>query len=124
MSEVTRTKRDEALFDIFVTAIEGGTGYWATVEDYVWDVPDNTYHATLQQFDDWTGKPEGEPFRLDRAAILKGIETATLAWLDRPSGYHMDAIRSLYAGATDVDFDADTADLITQFALLGEVVYG
>lgn len=119
-----RDSKDELLFGIFVTAIEGGTGYWAQVEKYVWDVPDNSYYAIMWEFDEMTGKREGEPYRLDRNVIIKGIHNAVEAWSSRGSDYQSNAIRGLFCGAEDVDYDADTADIIVQFGLLGELVYG
>lgn len=120
MSESTRTAREELIFDVFVTAVEQGINYWAEVLEYVWDVPGNDYYALVRDRED----AETPWIRLDGEVILRGIKRVNEAWKHVQADYQMNAYRGLAAGAEDVDFDAETADVIAQFGLLGELTYG
>jgi hypothetical protein len=43
-------EREEFLASIVTTAVEGGTGYWATVSEYEWDgLPDREVFAVLHE---------------------------------------------------------------------------
>lgn len=120
MSEVTRTEREELIFGVFVTAVEQGIYYWADVLEYVWDVPGNDYYALVRDRED-----EETPWvRLDGEVILRGIDRVNEAWKHAGASYQMNAYRGLKAGAEDVDYDAETADVVAQFGLLGDLVYG
>lgn len=118
--EITRNERDELLFGVFVTAVEQGMGYWATGKQYIWDVPDNSYSCWVKDRED----EDAEWLILDRDAILRGIDLVNEKWAHVPSGYQMNAYRGLKSGASDVDYDAETADVVSQFGLLGDLIYG
>lgn len=117
---ITRNDRDELLFGVFVTAVEQGCGYWAEGKNYVWDVPDNSYSCLIRDRED----EDAEWLTLDRAAILKGIDLVCEKWKHVGSSYQMNAYRGLKSGAEDVDYDAETADVVAQFGLLGDLIYG
>ena len=124
---MNQDKRTEWCSDILTTAIEGGINYWAKGRQF--KQAENGFCTSCEI------KPsgdEGEPFPegdirngwqvLDSAAIEVAVlriiagdlcrkdikETVILDWQDP------DAFRS----------DAETADVIVQVALFGEIVFG
>jgi hypothetical protein len=121
------TARDKALADIFVTALEGGIGYWSSCSRYIWSV-DGTldgqakdFIAVVQDVED----DEGTEYVIDRACIVRGLDRAYTRRAMGNSDYHAKAIKALYFGKyDDADYDSDTADLIVQYGLFDEAVYG
>jgi hypothetical protein len=104
--------------DIIITAVEGGTGYWALVHDYK---PDKGY-AVLQEFDESTGEGVGSRLRLDADSVEEGIRRITHGLTSLNSSW-VCAVAGWDATNDSLPIDADAADLITQVALLGDVVY-
>lgn len=120
------SEEDDAIFGVFVTALEGGIGYWSTCTTYKWDGMGNGYYAEVFDHEDMDG---GVPkiLRIDRDLILKGVKEAREKWVGDRMDYHARAIRLMAEGfwtSIDLDYDADTADLIVQHGLFGEAVYG
>lgn len=119
------TERQQALFDVFTTACEGGINYW---------VKFRTYHIVVSQVpwvEDLDGFraevidiEDGKEYVIDSKVIARGIRKA-YADRQRFSTYNQRAITALNFGKyEDADYDAETADIIVQFGLLGEVIYG
>ena len=117
-------EREQFLADILITAIEGGTGYWAAVSGYKWsDEAPETTRATLHELNDEETAYDGAQYDLTIDAVATGLgrirrgevgvsgtlrETIALADRENDAGY----------------IDADGADVITQAALLNEIRYG
>jgi hypothetical protein len=122
-SERVVTERDQALADVFTTALEGGIGYWSQCSRYRWSIGEN--HDSARDFIAVIHDTEDEDhptYVVDRSVIVRGLRLAHARgnWAD----YHARALRDLTFGKwDDLDFDADTADLIVQFGLFGEQVY-
>jgi hypothetical protein len=126
---IASTPREKALNSVFATALEGGINYWATVRAYTWSDrtpehnPINEFEALIFESED-----EGaEVLTIDAAVIRKGITLfyKFMRGLDNPNPYQLRAAKDLYYGKYDeVDYDADTADMIVQFGLFEELVYG
>lgn len=119
----TRTRERETLLaDIIIGAVEGGTGYWASVSGYKWsDEEPATTRATLHVLD-----PDDD----DDGPHAVTIETVAtgLARILAP-GFGINArLRETIAQAdreNDAGYiDADGADAIVQAGIFGEVVYG
>lgn len=131
-TENTLTQREEILNDVFTTAIEGGINYWCTVRSYRWSdgPPDYNQVADFRAEIMETEADEHPEHVIDAAVIALGVRRAFehLQAL-RKAGvgiyeYQWRAIRDLHFGKyDDVDYDADTADIIVQFGLFGELVY-
>jgi hypothetical protein len=122
MSEIDLDSREWFLNCIVTTAIEGGTGYWAVVHTYKpSDMGDG--HAVIQQYDEGTGEPFGERFRLDGPAIEQAI-AAILYGKVKTGKYTVQNIAWANATNDAGDIDADLADTITQAAMLGKITYG
>lgn len=125
--------------DIFTTACEGGINYWASIEDYRWSIdgsgdidrPDlDAFEAMLIERDG-----DANSYLLNDLVITQGLRKAFLALEDGKSfgDYHDKAIVPMYLANLQpsmaflydmVDFDANTADIIVQYGLFGEMVYG
>ena len=122
------TERDQLYFDLFVTALEGGIQYWASVLAYRWRLPRvegadpaaergedlNGFRAIVVDADD-----SGDRHTIDRAVIARGFNLAKAR-----DGEVGKRFRTADRDPEDSDFDADDADLVVQLGLFGEVVYG
>lgn len=112
--------------NIVVTALEGGIGYWACLDNSDVEPP---------EWGDWSKKPKDVPTSVYAWRILR--DGGTLHFLDEEDDsaeYFVDLV-DLYNGIAfalrnqdwdgDMDMlDADIADMIFQYAIFGEVVYG
>lgn len=97
----------EQLKDIVITAVEGGTNYWAQSSGY----KPNEGKVTLWEMDE-----EGKPVnvhKVDLSVIRKGLKIALESEYEH--------IRII--AVTDI-LDAEEADVVVQLGLFGEVVYG
>lgn len=109
--------------DLLTSAFEGGSNYWAKVEnnseprpaEYLSDVPMAGGWVRMYALDDG-GKyvaPDGKKeWTLDRAAIEKG-----LLIMARDHGRH-------FGNFMAENDDAETGDVFLQCCLFGEVVFG
>jgi hypothetical protein len=116
--------RDKMLADLFTTAMEGGIGYWSQCSRYKWSV-DGTLDGQAKDFIAVIEDEDGEEYVIDRAVIAEGL---VRAYTRRGMGqfdYHAVALKALYFGKVDeADYDSDTADMVLQYGLFDEVVYG
>ena len=141
-------------FDVFVTAIEGGINYWAQVQEYKHHEPgvpesgkaidrvplDEWYADITDTVVDWQLGPWPERHRITRKTIQDGFKVL-VGETDESREANRIHPRSLHAklsfalatvvaskGTMGGDFedllDADTADMIVQAGLFGEVIYG
>jgi hypothetical protein len=101
------TLTDTDLFDIFVTALEGGINYWAEVLDYQPNEHGDWY-AVIVDVDDFS-----QQYRINKETVRRGID-------DLSRGpYHQH-----YADLVNENYDSITADVIVQLALFDGIVYG
>lgn len=125
---MTTYNRDWAYHTIFVTALEGGIGYWSTCSKYHWRVKGTEAEEDLKGFFAVIRDTEDEDAtdqRVDRAVIAKGVGPFQEWARNHPNDYYMAASRDLRNGKWDeLDVDAEIADMIVQFGLFGKVVYG
>lgn len=125
-------EREQFLADVIVSAVEGGTNYWAQVSEYHHSGIDpatskNTY-AVLHELTDDESSYKKEGMRLDVNAIARGIRRiVNRIPLDEHIGVN-NTLRATIAAADRLndagEIDADGADVIAQAALLGEIKYG
>ena len=130
--------------DVFVTAIEGGINYWSTIQGYKHSI-DEWYAnildlGRLDERDQEVALVENDWVRVDREVIRQGMrvlvgETDESREANRidPGSLHAKlsfALATVVAsgftmyGALEDYLDADTADMIVQAGLFGEVIYG
>ena len=136
---LTITNKDAA--DVVITAVEGGTNYWAEVQEYNWstwyekdearsnetysfervkDLPEDFVFVQIREDAD---RVDPERFSntwipLTREVIEKGVR---LCFERYPQLITVDEGSD---GQVDFDVDASGADVIVQLAIFGEVIYG
>lgn len=119
------TPYEQMIWDLLITAVEGGIGYWSTCHSYRWIdddgvecppsvvvVPDDEDPIVVTAADIARAafrivksKQDGEPIR------FVSDDTYRAVW---------DAVRD----PEESDCDAGVADQVFQLAALGEIVYG
>lgn len=116
--------------DLFVTALEGGIGYWSECSEYRWSLDDGKedlsgFRAVIENM----VEEELPAAVIDRDVMVKGLSLAYKAAERYPGVYALDDVglawdtgNATLLGA--IDFDADTADAVVQLGLFGEVRYG
>jgi len=132
----TATVTPQMLEDLLVTAIEGGTGYWACLGERTDPPIDNLY----KQWDDPDTKPwaphyislpmsEGGNIQILDAETTEDDEPEVLGDLNLPNlikGLRLMAkeFPGDFQEFIDGDYDSNHADCFMQLAVMGEVVYG
>lgn len=138
----------QAAQDVFVTALEGGIGYWslATEIEYQQDTDDVVYLSVkLHEYEDdpakqnetdavvqttWMGsnyyKLEGHTVTVEdvgraisEIAFMKAVDLPKYMSKGLPA-----TCRTLVFDPDEADYDSCVADEIIQYAALGAVVYG
>jgi hypothetical protein len=129
--------RQQFLADIIITAVEGGTGYWATAFEYRHEtatltrvvlVPNETYEEAFEIA--FAGGPEVDKTWLKQHGYeveTWQVEAAIERIIDRRAdvGLNLRARLQFASSNNDAgDIDAGDADSIVQIVCFGEVVYG
>jgi hypothetical protein len=117
------TQKQQNLTSLFVTAIEGGVNYWARVIEYRWDAPYAERYAVLVDRED----EDGTEYRLTPDMMGTGLGRVAKAWPKHTNECGLGwvkAARSVTTADIGGDFDATDADIVCQFALFKELVYG
>lgn len=140
INSVTITNEDAA--DIVHGAIEGGTNYWAECRNYNWqdwyekdplrstprydgerikDLPDDYVFVEIREDEEALGEEVANAkwFQITK----KDLERGVIALIENcPHLIH--GVSNRGAGDIEMDFDATSCDVIFQYAVFGEVVYG
>jgi len=104
----TFTLTDKDVQNIFVTAMEGGIDYWATILVYDWPKIEGEI----------VNEDTGKRHEVNAMTVLDGIENvASRVGQDWYAGPLMERIET-------ENYDASDADVIIQAGLFGEVIYG
>lgn len=114
--------RDQLLFDLFVTALEGGIGYWSECSEYHWMNEDRTedkrgFRAVIHDEDH-------KRYVVNRKVMDKGLMLAATEWRDKLDWSSGDKPPLVVTVDTDWDYDAGDADMVLQLGLFEDVVYG
>jgi hypothetical protein len=134
MSATKVSALDQLLFDLFVTALEGGINYWSSCQEYHWIKESHKDRTTFGPGagEDTTGfnaliaEEDGDdqvPHTIDRKVMAKGYRLATTTWRDRLA-WSTGKPPLVVGPDTDWDFDAGDADMIVQLGLFEDVRYG
>ena len=140
INSITLTNEDAA--DIVHCAVEGGTNYWAEVREYNWqdwyekdplrstpqwngerikDLPDDYVFVQIREDAD-----QVDPARISRewmSLTRHNLEKGVIALIENcPHLIH--GVDNRGNGDVEMDFDATSCDVIVQYALFGEVIYG
>lgn len=133
--------------DIFVTALEGGIGYWSVAHSYHWTSGDDEHGHAVEDLDGFYADieeteyegvdpgPDQNKHHIDRSVIEKGIRAIATGDLEHP-----DYVGSGLVGMCNIamrlphtptqydderlDFDAGDADNVVQAGLFGDIIYG
>lgn len=143
----------EFLHGLFTTALEGGIGYWSACSKYRWATDQdgrtediNNFIAVIEPTEDntwgiWDDNRDTQSLRIDLDVMARGARL--MHWyvqgivddkgqqvpLDQirpfpPKHYHWQYVESYVTLGQQGDYDAGTADMVVQFGLFGQVVYG
>ncbi len=115
-------ERQQLLADILIGAVEGGTGYWATVSDYHHSGPPAQTSATLHEIE-----PGDEPHPGGREVTTETIEEGIQKILNpyfRVCTHLRAAMTHAHNQGDACGLDAEAADAIVQAGMFGEIVYG
>jgi hypothetical protein len=126
------TPKNQLLFDLFTTALEGGIGYWSECDDYKWEAAVNdrrelvaadAYHAKIREID--YDADRETPYTINHEVMRVGFSRATTPpWRDRIGWSSGEKPPLVVTDDTDWDFDAGDADCIVQLGLFNDVRYG
>lgn len=144
MPKTLTRERQQFLFDVFVTALEGGINYWSHCLTYKWikdgadpdgemdEITDleGFYAEIVDDADDAEGS--GKAYRIDAKVIQKGLGVVRRMTDDPLTGSSSEGLHKTYRGLVLVadhqndasDIDALLADAIVQCGLFGQVIYG
>lgn len=121
-------KRRQFLWDMFVTALEGGIGYWSSCNVYhIWRIPTQPsegpdlrgFHATIEDIED-----ANKVYRIDAEVIQRGLRAIADGRVNVNSDIRAAVLLASRTNGDDGDYDAGVADCVVQAGLFGEVVYG
>jgi len=130
--KITTTISRELLEGIFATALEGGSSYWAYITDEQWDIVDeeSKYAKYLN------GGEEKMLFTIldikvdieincaeNNDKVLGILSAKTIKKRLQSLSHHDNYSRFLYAELNG-EGDAESSDVIFQYLVLGEVIYG
>lgn len=110
---------DNLLNDLLVTAVEGGSNYWAEFRTCERDAELNIVRVTVTEWE-----PSGDIAKsmiITPADLLRGLQ-ATIAEGEKRSEF-TNAVPCVIRCLTE-NYDANDADIILQHAMFGELVYG
>lgn len=114
-----RDERKQFLADVLTTAVDGGINYWAMVSNYVFDSPSET-RVTVHELGD-----DGNPSGYVDITITEIDEAIRSVLTDSSLPSHVRSmVRETNIENDAGDIDAELADIIMQFAVLGELTYG
>jgi hypothetical protein len=122
--------RQEFLLDVFVTAMEGGIGYWSACHEYHWEAEDPLlpgdlygFYAKVREWDEENGEYTGDLLLINDAVIARGINLILKGEVKLNS-----EIKDWIAKDSRLNecgmIDACAADCIVQAGLFGKIVYG
>lgn len=113
--------RTQMFSDVIITAVEGGTGYWAQASAYKWS-GDDTYPASVELTDDIDANRDTHP--VDIVTVANAMYRIVYDPTVKLSASIREAVTTALFLPTHADLDAADADAVVQVALFGEVVYG
>ena len=108
----------QLLVDLLVTAVEGGSNYWA---DFIYPHPRGSNSDKIRLIEDEPSNESGVCF--DREVSADDL----LVGLQRLAESDLSNFPAAHAHLLDVlsdNYDADTADVVLQMTVFGELVYG
>lgn len=119
---ITLPISDELCRNLLTACYEGGSAYWLSCDSVVYTGHDTDEYGVSEIKGCFDGENDDKFGDADFDTMRKGI-----ALLVAPNADISSTIRDNILGCLvdpDHDWDADDADAVLQFGLLGELVYG
>lgn len=116
--------REQMFSDVIITAVEGGTGYWAAATGYSYS-EDDSFPASVTLTEN-----DAHSARLHRSypLTIHGIAAAMYRIVYDPTVNVNSRIKGSVTTAlmmpAHADLDTDDADAIVQVLIFGDIVYG
>ena len=126
---ITLDVPNSLLWGIFVTALEGGIGYWSVCNEYRIGHPDKPgedhegFHADIVETETHIEGDEEEEVRIDREVVLRGLTRIVRRSVRISPRITQDVILSIQQGHSG-HIDSEAADCIIQAGRFDEIVYG
>ena len=120
--QITKEYTDEDMEDIVVTALEGGIGYWACLDNDNKDFENIPEDLATSEWC-WRLLKEGKPIRFIDAEDVEEGETWWLNLKMLLNGIAKAVEKGNWDGDMDI-VDAEVADAIFQYAIFDDIIYG
>lgn len=120
-----RPLSDAEARDIAITAAEGGVNYWARIIDYdpiPW-MDDSTFDPSFPFFTLVEDEEPDNPVSITPAMVRLGFERTLAAPRDN-GGWAAQNVAFMSEEDRVGEIDSVAADIIIQYAVLGDLVYG
>jgi hypothetical protein len=115
---VKRTKaRTQQLVNSLIGAVEGGTGYWAYSDNYVWGSDNGIGEVGEGEYASVTLQDMESDERYDVT-----IDTIELGW-DRIMNGEVEVAPYIKQYLIDDNSDSDSDDCLVQAGIFGEIIY-
>lgn len=128
---VNHSLTEQDILDILTTAFEGGIGYWCCLDN-----TDADWVAARQQLKEETGETpcfcdvayrvmkNGQTVKLEDEEEGTVLELTLEKFQQGCTKYTEETHRDIHRTIDNSEFDAEDADMIIQYALFGELIYG
>ena len=120
--QITKEYTDEEMEDIVITALEGGIGYWACLDNTAKEFDDEPDDISTSEWC-WRLLKEGKSLRFLDAEDTEEGEVWFLTLPMLLNGIKLSSEQGFWDGDID-SMDANDADIVFQLAMFGQVVYG
>lgn len=127
MSNTTLNFDNELRFDLFVTALEGGSTYWYYLSDESIDnINNNTYPDRLPFTEKmWKYILDGNSIDIyDIESPDELLGSISLESIQKGEETMFNCSLLHYTNAKEESWDADTADVWFQYAVMNDIVFG
>lgn len=118
----------EPLFsNVIVTAYEGGSTYWAYVKDKIPTFPDNPEFDKLAPSERLVRKLIDDPeYKLDVFDVETDERLGSLSQASMCKAFQLAAVMCphVLSSVLSDNYDANDADILFQYAIMEELVYG
>jgi hypothetical protein len=129
MATVNITIGNQLREDLLVTALEGGSNYWYFIPDstnrIIDSVPECQDHETAYSVRFWKAIQAGKSLPVnDSENMVHKLGEISLESIAKGEQLMADNHISHFANLLGENWDAETADVWFQLAVMGELVYG
>lgn len=105
--------------DVLITAVEGGSGYWAAFRNYT-TTKEPLGAVSVEVRDAESGGTWHKVTLADVTAAIKKVASGSV----KVHSSYVRRMAIMVVRPDDADYDATDADIVLQVAVLGDVIYG